>query len=187
MLSEGRASDQDRITACDPWTVRDVLAHCSGSMLRTIEGRTHRFTPEDNEVDVQDRRSWPFNRVRDELQSTAALTAARIDEAGGPLDGLGLGVWVHCGDIRDAMGIDDPYSGPGIDLGLKLLAERSRRLVFRPTVTVAGRNLEFGNGEPKGTLSADPETLVRLTGGRSPDPSRFRLEAVEPAELVLFG
>jgi uncharacterized protein (TIGR03083 family) len=187
VLSEGTASNQDRMTACDPWTVRDVLAHCSGSMLRTIEDRTHRFTPEDNELDVEERRSWDFDRVRDELQTTAHPTAARIDAAGGPLDGLGLGVWVHAGDIRDALGIDDPYHGPGIELGLGLLAERSRRLDFRPTMMVGGQPVEFGSGPDKGTVTTDAETFVRLTGGRTPDPARYRIEGLDPTELVLFG
>ena len=187
VLSEGTASNQDRMTMCDPWTVRDVLAHCSGSMLRTIEDRTHRFTPEDNEGDVQERRSWPFDRVRDELQTTARPTAARIDDAGGPLDGLGLGVWVHCGDIRDALGVTDPYSGPGVELGLDLLAERSLRLEFRPAVLVGDRAFDIGGGESRGTLVTDAETFVRLTGGRDPDPERYRLEGLTPAELVLFG
>ncbi len=118
VLSGASEADRLRSTACDPWTVRDVLAHCSGSMLRAVEDRTHRFTPEDNEIDVEERRSWPFDQVRDELQMTAQPTAARIDAAGGPLDGLGLGVWVHSGDIREAVGIADPYAAPGFELGL---------------------------------------------------------------------
>lgn len=187
VLSEAPATDQNLTTACDPWTVRDVLAHCSGSMLRATEDRVHRFTPEDNELDVQERQSWDFDRVRAELQTTSQPTADRIDDAGGPLDGLGLGVWVHCGDVRDALGVDDPYSGPGIDLGLELLAERSRRLDFRPTVTVEDQVLEVGSGSDRGSLVTDAETFVRLTGGRSPDPGRFRLLDLEPAELVLFG
>ena len=76
LLSGARQADHDRMTACAPWTVRDVLAHCSSSMLRAVEDRGHRFTPEDNELDVEERRIWPFGRVRDELQITAQPTAA---------------------------------------------------------------------------------------------------------------
>ncbi len=187
LLSGASGSDRDCTTACAPWTVRDVLAHCSGSMLRTIEDRTHRFTPEDNEVDVEERCGWAFDRVRDELQMTAEPTAARIDAAGGSLDGLGLGVWVHSGDIRGALGIPDPYAGPGIDLGLGLLEERSERKAFSLVARVSGRELAFGSGPPVGSLVTDPETFVRLTGGRSPDPTRYELEGAESADLVLFG
>lgn len=187
VLSESSGRDRDRITACDPWTVRDVLAHCSGSMLRAVEDRGHRFTPEDNEIDVEERRSWPFDRVRDELQTTAQPTAARIDAAGGPLDGLGLGVWVHSGDIREALGIADAYAAPGLELGLRLLEDRSRRKDFSLDVQLGGDSLTFGSGPRTGSLTADVETFVRLTGGRSPDPDRYQLVGAGPGDLVLFG
>jgi uncharacterized protein (TIGR03083 family) len=186
-LSSSSADDHDLTTACDPWTVRDVVAHCSGAMLRVIEDRPHAYTPEDNEIDVEERRPWEFDRVRDELQSTAQPTAARIDSSAGVLDGLGLGVWVHGGDIRDALGVDDAYAGPGIDLALGLLAARSRRLAFSVDATVDGTPLRLGSGEIAGTLTADAETFVRLVSGRSPDPDRFELTGIEPADLVLFG
>lgn len=187
VLSESSEPDRDRITACDPWTVRDVLAHCSGSMLRAVEDRGHQFTPEDNEIDVEERRAWRFDRVRDELQITAQPSAARIDAAGGPLDGLGLGVWVHSGDIREALGVADPYTAPGFELGLQLLEERSHRKDFSLNVALGDHSASFGTGPRVGTLTADVETFVRLTGGRNPDPARFQLEGVEPADLVLFG
>ncbi len=187
LLSSASPPDRDRITACDPWTVRDVLAHCSGSMLRVIEDRTHQFTPEDNQVDVDERASWPFDQVRDELQATAGPTAARIDAAGGALDGLGLGVWVHCGDIRDALDVADPYAAPGLELGLGLLVERSARKEFSLETLVDRRALTFGSGHQAGTLTTDAETFVRLTGGRSPNPGRYRLAGAEPGDLVLFS
>ncbi|MDH3539618.1 MAG: maleylpyruvate isomerase family mycothiol-dependent enzyme [Acidimicrobiia bacterium] len=187
LLSEAAESLRDGTTACDPWTVRDVLAHCSGSMLRVVENRGHRFTPEDNEIDVVERRSWPFDQVRDELQMTAQPTAARIDAVGGALDGLGLGVWVHSGDIREALGLADPYAAPGFELGIGLLEERSRRKEFSLDVHLGERAITFGSGPVAGDLVTDIETFVRLAGGRSPDPARFRLTGAEPPDLVLFG
>ena len=47
----------DRPTVCTGWTVRDVLAHCGCALTRAAEGRLHRFTPELNEIDVDERRS----------------------------------------------------------------------------------------------------------------------------------
>jgi uncharacterized protein (TIGR03083 family) len=187
VLSQAPAGDQDLLTACDPWTVRDVLAHCSGSMLRVIEDRPHAYTPEDNEIDVAERRPWKFDRVRDELQVTAEPAAARIDASGGSLDGLGLGVWVHAGDIRNALGMNGAYAGPGINLALGLLEERSRRLEFATDATIEGFALRLGTGEAAGTLRTDAETFVRLVSGRSPDPERFTLTGVDRADLVLFG
>lgn len=187
VFTNGTDFDKDRITECDPWTARDVLAHCSGSLLRLVEDRAHRFTPQDNEEDVQERRAWPFQQVRDELLATAQPAAHLIDAADGALDGLGLGVWVHCGDIRDSVDLPDAYAGPGLDLGLGLLEERSRRTSFSLEVALGDRRLVFGAGKHTGGLTADPETFVRLTGGRSPNPDRYQLTGTEAADLVLFG
>ncbi len=187
VLSEGSPADRDLATACDPWTVRDVLAHCSGSMLRVVEERVHGYTPEENEIDVAERRPWAFDRVRDELRATAEPTAARIDAAAGPLDGLGIGVWVHAGDIRDAVGVDDAYAGPGIELALPILEERSRRLGFGVAATVGGVDLTLGTGDPLVTLACDADTFVRLVAGRSPNPSHYVLTGAESPDLVLFS
>lgn len=187
LLSEASDQDRDLITACDPWSVRDVLAHCSGSMLRVIEQRTHGFSPEENEVDVVERRSWEFDRVRDELRVTADPCAARIEAAGGPLDGLGLGVWVHAGDIRDALGVHDAYAGPGVDLAFGLLEERSRSLSHAVSAGIGPVELSLGTGKESGRLVCDPDTFVRIVAGRSPDPTRYSLTGVEPGALVLFA
>ncbi len=185
----GQASETDLclVTACDPWTVRDVVAHCSGSMLRLVEDRSHRFTPEDNQGDVDERRPWPFSDVQAELTSTTRPTAGLIDAGGGRLDGLGLGVWVHAGDIREALGEPRPYAGPGLELGLPLLEERSRRADFSVAVRFDDRELMFGSGELKGTLLTNPGTFVRLTGGRSPQPGAYELSGAHPDELLLFN
>ena len=75
LLSDAPAQDQDLITACDPWTIRDVLAHCSGSMLRVIEDRTHGFTPDENEIDVEELVLKQFERIQDELFREVHLLA----------------------------------------------------------------------------------------------------------------
>jgi hypothetical protein len=118
---------------------------------------------------------------------TAESPAARIDAAGGRLDGLGLGVWVHSGDIREAVGLADPYAAPGVELGIELLLERSRRKEFSLDVHLGDHTAAFGAGPPSGGLVTDLETFVRLTGGRSPDPARFVLDGASPADPVLFG
>ncbi|MBT8192007.1 MAG: hypothetical protein KJP22_01275 [Acidimicrobiia bacterium] len=93
----------------------------------------------------------------------------------------------HSGDIREALGIVDPYAAPSHELGVGLLAERSRRKEFSLDVQLGDRTARFGTGPLVGSLATDVETFVRLTGGRSADPGRFELEGVEPGDLVLFG
>jgi uncharacterized protein (TIGR03083 family) len=57
----------DRPTVCTGWSVRDVLAHCSAALSHVAAGTVHSFSPEDNERDVETRRSWPLSDVLDEL------------------------------------------------------------------------------------------------------------------------
>lgn len=179
----------DLPTPCEAWSLRDVVAHCSGSLLRAVNGNPHRFTPEDNQLDVDERRAWPFHEVRAELVKTAGPAAALVDAADGKFDGLGLGVWIHAGDIRHAIGTEDAFAGPGLDLGLELLIERSERKSLALTVDLGDQSLRFGGGvnEPVGTLKTNPDTFVRLTAGRRPDPMLFELSGTSAAELVLFS
>lgn len=184
-LDEAGPDAADRVTPCDPWSVRDVLAHCSGSMLRVVEGRLHRFTPEDNELDVAERRSWPLPRVRAEFRDTATPTAQQVDQTDGRLDGLALGVWVHAGDIRQALGIEPAYGGPGAELALGLMEDRSRRLDLGIAATIDGTPLTLGSRHPDGRLRCDTDTFVRLVAGRN--PGHLELTGYDPADLLLFN
>ncbi len=178
----------DRPPVCEGWSVRDVLAHCGAALTRTATGDLHRFTPEDNQADVDARKDWPLAEVIAELMAGYRDAAAAIDAAGGRLDAIGLGEWVHGGDVREALGAPGAYASAGIDLALDLLAERSDR-EGRPTlaVRVGDRRLRFGPaGDPVGELRTDAETFVRVTAGRRPDADRYHLTGADPPDLVLF-
>lgn len=179
----------DRPTICTGWSVRDVLAHCGAALSRTAAGTTHGFTPEDNEADVAERRPWPLEAVLAELWRGYEEAAVAIDRAGGELDGVGLGEWVHGGDVREALGYEDAYGSAGSDLAVLLLLERSRALGRTSLeVRIDGRAEHFGSDGPAaGTLVTDTATFVRLTGGRAPDPQRYQLAStVASSELILF-
>ncbi len=175
-------------TVCTDWSVRDVLAHCSAVLTHLAAGRVPGFSPADNQVDVDVRASWEMAAVLDELWNGYEGGAAAIDAAGGALDGVGIGEWMHGGDVRDAMGVAAAYASAGVDLAVPLLLERSRRQ-GKPAIDVIidGVPYRFGSGDPIGRLTTDVATFVRLTGGRRPDPERYRLSGVDAAELVLFS
>jgi uncharacterized protein (TIGR03083 family) len=180
-------ADFDRPTICTGWSVRDVVAHCAAALTMVATNAVHSFSPADNERDVAERRVWPLSDVLSELYRGYEVAAATIDRAGGPLDGVGVGEWMHGGDIRDAVGAAEPYASAGIDLAEDLLIERSRTL-GRPGVTVVlPRGVVLFGAEPSGGhLVCDRETFVRLCGGRRPDPTRFTLRGVDTRDLVLF-
>jgi uncharacterized protein (TIGR03083 family) len=179
----------DRPTVCDGWSVRDVLAHCGAALTHCAHGTVHRFTPDDNESDVVARRSWPLAEVIAELLEGYRTAAAVIDGAAGQLDGIGLGEWMHGGDVRESLDAPDPYTSPGAELALELLLERSSlQKKLSIIARIDGELHQFGTDrDPVGRLVADLETFVRLCGGRRPDPARFDLTGADVSDLVLFG
>ena len=105
----------DRPTACPGWSVRDVLAHCAAALSRVATGNLHAFTPAHNEVDVADRRGWPLADVLSELSAGYQEAGEAIAEAGGELDAIALGEWLHGGDVRAALGEPLAYASDGFD------------------------------------------------------------------------
>ena len=190
VLDDAPEEALDGPTICTGWSVRDVLAHCGAALTMTASGDRHGFTPEENETDVEQRRTWPLGDVLDELFDGYQAAAAAIDRAGGALDGIGLGEWVHGGDVRGALGAPDAYSSAGSDLAVILLLARSAQLA-KPSLetSIDGETGHFGVDEPpQGTLVTDTATFVRLTGGRAPDPDRFTLNPeMSSFDLVLFS
>ncbi len=188
VLEQATARDFDRPTVCTGWTVRDVIGHCGAALTHIADGTLHGFTPQDNQRDVDERRTWPLRKVLGELFRGYDGAAQAIEVANGRLDGIGLGEWIHGGDIREALDQPHAYSSPGVHLATALLVERSRT---RATTTV-DVHLESGHAifgpevEPAAELFTDTETFVRLCGGRRPDPQRYELSGADTGDLLLF-
>jgi uncharacterized protein (TIGR03083 family) len=188
VLARAQPSDLDRPTVCTGWSVRDVLAHCSAALSALVGGTTGTFTPEENQRDVDERASWPVERVIDELLTSYRAAAEIIDAAGGRADGLGLGEWIHGGDVREPLGEPDAYASAGIELAIGLIGERSvARSAPALDLVVDGDAVPFGSGALVGRLVIDRATFVRLVSDRRPDPAGFDLTgSVTPDDLVLF-
>jgi uncharacterized protein (TIGR03083 family) len=179
----------DRPTVCTGWSVRDVLAHCGAALGALVNGTVGSFTPEENQRDVDERAAWPLERVLDELFANYAAAATIVDQAGGRADGLGLGEWIHGGDVREPLGEADAYASAGVDLAIPLIGERSSvRDAPAVEVIVDRRSIPFGTGPSRGRLVADTATFVRLVAGRAPDPTRYELSGdLTPDDLRLFS
>jgi hypothetical protein len=185
------------LTSLEPETFDNETVLPGWSVRKSLHG----FSPTENDVDIVERRGWPIERVLEELFTGYEAAAGEIDRAGGSLDGLGLGEWLHGGDIRDAIDAPNSYTSEGAALAFDLMLDRSaanyrpqgktsqEAIADKPTldIVVDGTSRRFGaEGVTVGSLITDLETFMRLTGGRRPDPNRFELKGAHPSDLVLF-
>ncbi|MEU2975642.1 maleylpyruvate isomerase family mycothiol-dependent enzyme [Streptomyces hirsutus] len=183
------------VVACPGWTVRDVLAHCSAALTRVVESRFEKgvFSPASNERDIAERGAWSNQRVVDELERGMTEAGAVIAKAGGVLDVLALGEWVHAGDVREALGEPGAYAGGGLPYALDLLAYvtgAKGHLPLHADLDDADEPLRLGevSGErPPARYIGDGATLVRLYAGRSVNGASYELAGAEAAELNIFG
>ncbi|GAB2961049.1 maleylpyruvate isomerase family mycothiol-dependent enzyme [Streptomyces heilongjiangensis] len=170
-LLRGRAeNDFGAETCCPGWTVRDVLAHSSAALSRVVERRFEKgvFSPESNDRDIAERADWSVGQIVDELERGMTDAGPVIADAGGVLDGVALGEWVHAGDVRDAWGLPGAYGGSQLGLAVDLLSHLTRTRGTRPLhadLDDADEPLLLGapSGDaPPARYIGDAPTLVRL-------------------------
>ncbi|BAC71630.1 hypothetical protein AQJ43_05645 [Streptomyces avermitilis] len=182
-------------TACPGWTVRHVLAHCSAALTRVVESRFEEgvFSPEANERDIAERGDWTNTQVVDELERGMTEAGAVIAKAGGALDMVALGEWVHAGDVREAFGEPGAYGGGGLAHALLLLAHVSREKRHVPLhadLDDLDEPLLLGDAAGDRTPAryiGDAPTLVRLYAGRPLVGTRYELAGAGERELNIFG
>ncbi|WP_225824719.1 maleylpyruvate isomerase family mycothiol-dependent enzyme [Streptomyces naphthomycinicus] len=183
------------VAACPGWSVRDVLAHCSAALTRVVENRFERgvFSPESNDRDIAERAGWTHAQVVDELERGMTGAGPVLARSGGGMDILGLGEWVHAGDVRDALGEPGAYAGTALPDALTLLARVTRERGHVPLhadLDDVDEPLRFGaraaDGPPARYLG-DAATLVRLYAGRPATGAAYELAGVREGELNIFG
>ncbi|WP_181139796.1 maleylpyruvate isomerase family mycothiol-dependent enzyme [Streptomyces sp. Ru71] len=181
--------------ACPGWSVRDVLAHCAAALTRVLEGRFEDgvFSPQANDRDIAERAQWTNQQVVDELERGMSEAGPVIARAGGALDGIALGEWVHAGDVRDTFGEPGAYSGAALPYALALLAWRTRErdhLPLQADLDDVDEPLRLGalvQQRPPARYIGDSATLVRLYAGRPVKAGGYELVGAREEELNVFG
>ena len=181
--------------ACPGWSVRDVLAHCSAALMRVVESRFEKgvFSPESNDRDIAERADWTNAQVVDELERGMTEAGPVIAKAGGVLDMVALGEWVHAGDVREVFGEPGAYAGAGLPDALRLLARLTRErghVALHADLDDVDEPLRLGevSGEqPPARFLGDAATLVRLYAGRPVEGLSYELVGAEARELNIFG
>ncbi|MFI9254606.1 maleylpyruvate isomerase family mycothiol-dependent enzyme [Streptomyces sp. NPDC053069] len=181
--------------ACPGWSVRDVLAHCSAALMRVVESRFEKgvFSPESNDRDIAERAEWTNAQVVDELERGMTEAGPVIAKAGGVLDRIALGEWVHAGDVRDVFGEPGAYAGAGLPDALILLARITREkehLPLHADLDDVDEPLRLGAAVaagPPARYIGDAATLVRLYAGRPVNGAAYELVGAAEGELNIFG
>ncbi|MGW1586870.1 maleylpyruvate isomerase family mycothiol-dependent enzyme [Streptomyces sp. NPDC002386] len=181
--------------ACPGWTVRDVLAHCSAALTRVVQGRFEEgvFSPASNDRDIAERAGWTNARIVDELERGMAEAGPVIAKAGGVLDVIALGEWVHAGDVREALGEPGAYAGGALPDALALLAHVTREkehLSLHADLDDLDEPLRLGavaGDAPPARYIGDAPTLVRLYSGRPVSGAGYELAGAREGELNIFG
>ncbi|MGK3095107.1 maleylpyruvate isomerase family mycothiol-dependent enzyme [Streptomyces sp. WAC01490] len=191
----------DLRTACPGWTVRHVLAHCAAALTRVVEDRLEKgvFSPESNERDIEERAGLPLPALLDELERGMTEAGPVIAAAGGKLDGVALGEWVHAGDVREAWGLDGAYAGRGLAYALGLLEGVAYRKEMPQIVADVDLDVDLEGwgaprplgvpspeGRPAGRYHGDGPTLIRLYANRPLVGTRYELHGVREGDLRLF-
>ncbi|MFE8956194.1 maleylpyruvate isomerase family mycothiol-dependent enzyme [Streptomyces althioticus] len=183
------------VTACPGWTVRDLLAHCSAALSRVVESRYEKdvFSPASNQRDIDERSGRTHAEILDELDRGMTEAGPVIAKAGGRLDAVALGEWVHAGDVRVALGEPGAYAGSGLPLALRLLAQVTGARGHVPLhadlddVDEPVRLGDASGERPPARFIGDGPTLVRLYAGRPVDGGSYELVGVDAAQLNIFG
>ncbi len=196
-LLRGRAEGDFALptAACPGWSVRDVLAHCSSALMRVVEGRFEKgvFSPESNDRDIAERADWTNAQIIDELERGMTEAGPVIAKAGGVLDMVALGEWVHAGDVREVFGEPGAYAGAGLPDALTLLARITREKGHLPLhADLDDLDEPLLLGEVSGERNparfiGDAATLVRLYAGRPVQGVSYELAGAEAGELNIFG
>lgn len=196
LLRERPEEDFAVPTCCPGWTVRHVLAHCGAALSRVVEGRFEEgvFSPESNDRDIAERDGWAVARVVDEVERGMTDAGPVIAKAGGVLDGIALGEWVHAGDVREAWGLPGAYGGAQLGTALELLAHLTRvrgTLPLHADLDDLDEPLRLGaaTGDgPPARYIGDATTLVRLCSGRRPPAgTSYELAGATEAGLSLYA
>jgi uncharacterized protein (TIGR03083 family) len=181
----------DPVPACPGWAVRDLAAHLVGVAEDSIRGA---FFPGALEAWrdpslAAARDEWTAGHVQRHGGASRDALCEALDRHGRALvaglrrgnpavagaDGWGFAapvgdLAVHLGDLREALGLPavaDPLARWGFAAYRTWLAQRLRTSRLPALVLDGGSHRwQVGDGDPAGSLQADPDELFRVVSGR---------------------
>ena len=161
------------VVACPGWSAKDTIGHVTGVAVDLVSGEGRVAAPDTTERQVRERRERPVQMILDEWAEAVGPLADLLRAAGSGLTAVGIDLWSHEQDVRNAVSKPGGREAPGLWLTLKSAVaadQKVRAAGLPPMLLITGEKTWYlGDGARDGAdvvLDLDPYEAARMLMGR---------------------
>ena len=161
------------VVACPGWSAKDTIGHVTGVAVGLVAGAGEVAAPDSTERQVQERRDRPLQAILEEWAGAVGALTGVLQAAGSGLTAVGIDLWSHEQDVRNAVGKPGGRDAPGLWLTLKAAVsadQKVRTAGLPPMLLITGEKTWYlGDGAREGAdviLDLDPYEAARMLMGR---------------------
>jgi uncharacterized protein (TIGR03083 family) len=183
------------VAACPAWSVQDVVAHLSGSVVDVNAGRLEGVGSDPwTERQVAERKGRPVGELLDEWELGSPSFEAGLSAIGGVMAALAVAdAWNHEQDLRGALGLEFGRDVDAEHISIEGYAgAKSHALATAgvPALKLAAGSHHWllGDGEPVAEVQAETYELARAVAARrtAEQLRAYRWDADDPEPWVRF-
>ncbi len=159
------------VDACPGWSAKDAIGHVTGIAVDLVSGAGQVATPDSTERQVHERRGQPIEAVLEEWAGAIGPLTELLRAAGSGLTAVGIDLWSHEQDVRNAVGKPGGRDAPGLWLTLKaaVAAHQKVQAADLPPMQLITGEKTWYLGAREGAevvLDLDPYEAARMLMGR---------------------
>lgn len=161
------------VVACPGWSAKDTIGHVTGIAVDLVAGAGQVADSDSTARQVEERRNRPIEAILEEWAAAVDPLVALLAAVGSGLTAVGIDVWSHEQDVRNAVGKPGGRDAPGRWLTLKAAVsadQKIRAAGLAPMVLITGEKTWYlGEGARDGAevvLDLDPYEAARMLMGR---------------------